>query len=158
MYTVDVVMSTGAGKPIPSATLTTIFKRAVDQKYRLKMKASRYVFNEVNRRFATFPFTVRSLDEKQGRMGVVECVKYDMLHPYPVLYEKPGDITAHFKYTVLILPSGTVKATGIPVPEYASEKQVTDEVAAVLASSSKTKKKRKKKKKKKAADAAMDES
>ena len=116
MYTVDVVMSTGAGKPIQRDARTTIFKRAVDQKYRLKMKASRYVFNEVNRRFATFPFTVRSLDEKQGRMGVVECVKYDMLHPYPVLYEKPGDITAHFKYTVLILPSGTVKATGIPVP------------------------------------------
>ena len=159
VYTVDVVMSTGSGKPIQRDARTTVFKRAVDQSYRLKMKASRYVFNEVNRRFDTFPFTVRSMDEKQGRLGVVECVKHALLHPYPVLFEKPGDIVAHFKYTVLLLPSGTVKATGLPVPEYVSDKQVSEEIAAVLATSSKTKKKRKKKKKKKkAAASTMDES
>ena len=38
---------------------TTIYKRAVNQQYRLKLKASRYVFNEINQRFPTFPFTVR---------------------------------------------------------------------------------------------------
>jgi len=45
----------------------------------------RYVFNEMNHRFPTLPFTLRALeDEKQARMGVVECLKHDLLHPYPV--------------------------------------------------------------------------
>lgn len=39
----------------------------------------------MNKRFTTFPFTLRALDdEKQARMGVVECLKHDLLHPYPV--------------------------------------------------------------------------
>lgn len=62
-----------------------MFKRAVDKNYMLKMRASRYVFNEVNHRFPTLPFTLRALeDEKQARMGVVECLKHDLLHQYPV--------------------------------------------------------------------------
>jgi hypothetical protein len=45
----------------------------------------RYVFNEVNHRYPTLPFTLRALeDERQARMGVVECLKHDLIHPYPV--------------------------------------------------------------------------
>lgn len=159
VYTVDVVMSTGEGKPIQRDARTTIFKRAVDQTYKLKMKASRYVFNEVSKRFPTLPFTIRALDEMQGRMGVVECVKHNLLHPYPVLYEKPGSLVAHFKYTVLLLPSGTAKITGAAVDlqgAFPSEKPVSDDVKAVLARSAKSGKKKKKKNKKKAAAADTD--
>ena len=39
VYTVDVAMSTGEGKPRQTGTRTTVFKRAVDVNYRLKMKA-----------------------------------------------------------------------------------------------------------------------
>jgi len=154
VYTVDVFMSSGEGNPVQREARTTVFKRAVDQSYRLRMKASRYVFNEVNKRFPTLPFTIRALDEKQGRMGVVECVKHDLLHSYPVLAEKEGELVAHFKYTVLLLPSGTVKVTGVPLNTemYESDKVVSDEVKAILALSAKNKKK-KKKKKKKAAEA-----
>jgi len=154
VYTVDIVMSTGEGKPIERDSRTTVFKRAVDQAYMLKMKASRYVFNEVNKKFPTLPFTIRALDdEKQARMGVVECMKHDLLVGYPVLFEKQGDFVAHVKYTILLLPSGTVKVTGVAVnPElYQSDKTVSDEIKAILATSSKTKKKKNKKKKKPAA-------
>ena len=34
------------------------------------------------------------------------------MHPYPALYERPGDVVTHFKFTVLILPSGTARITG----------------------------------------------
>mmetsp|Transcript_15221 Transcript_15221/g.18828 ORF Transcript_15221/g.18828 Transcript_15221/m.18828 type:complete len:405 (-) Transcript_15221:37-1251(-) len=154
VYTVDVFMSTGEGNPIQREARTTVFKRAVDQSYRLRMKASRYVFNEVNKRFPTLPFTIRALDEKQGRMGVVECVKHDLLHAYPVLAEKEGELVAHFKFTLLLLPSGTVKVTGLPFERemYESDKIVSDELKAILALSSKNKKKKKKKKKKSADD------
>lgn len=58
---------------------TTVLKRVVDREYQLKMKASRYVISEVNHKFPTMPFTLRSLDERQGRMGVVECVRHGTL-------------------------------------------------------------------------------
>lgn len=59
-YTFDIVMSTGEGKARETEARTTIFKRAVDQRYTLKLKASRAVFTEINTRFPTMPFTLRS--------------------------------------------------------------------------------------------------
>ena len=39
---------------------TTIYKRAVDKNYHLKMKASRFIFSEINQKFPIMPFSVRS--------------------------------------------------------------------------------------------------
>lgn len=39
---------------------TTIYKRAVDKNYHLKMKASRFIFSEINQKFPILPFTARS--------------------------------------------------------------------------------------------------
>lgn len=36
----------------------------------------------------------------------VECLNHELLHPYPVLHEKGGDLVAHIKCTVLIMPNG----------------------------------------------------
>lgn len=38
---------------------TTIYKRAVDKNYHLKMKASRFIFSEINQKFPIMPFTAR---------------------------------------------------------------------------------------------------
>mmetsp|Transcript_952 Transcript_952/g.1185 ORF Transcript_952/g.1185 Transcript_952/m.1185 type:complete len:404 (-) Transcript_952:578-1789(-) len=149
VYSIDVAMSTGEGKPRETDTRTTVFKRAVDRNYRLKMRASRYLFNEVNQRFPTMPFSLRALeDERQARMGVVECLKHELLHPYPVLYERAGDHVAHFKFTVLLLQSGTIQVTGFPLPDgqFVTDKAVDEETAALLATSNKKKRKKKKKK------------
>lgn len=150
VYTIDVCYTTGAEKPLASERRTTIFKRQVDKTYRLKMKASRYVFKEINSKFPTLPFTVRSFeDESQARMGVVECVKHDLLQPYPILEGRAGDKVAHFKITVLLLPTGTTKITGLTFPsdKVVSEKKLDEETAALLASSLKKKNKKKKAKK-----------
>jgi hypothetical protein len=29
-------------------------------------------------------------DEKTARLGISECLKHDLVEPYPVLYEKAG--------------------------------------------------------------------
>merc|ERR1712178_671034 len=58
VYTMEVVMSTGEGKPKENEkSRTTVFKRQVDVNYSLGMKAARYVFSEINKKFPTFPFT-----------------------------------------------------------------------------------------------------
>uniref|UniRef100_M4BP53 Peptidase M24 domain-containing protein n=1 Tax=Hyaloperonospora arabidopsidis (strain Emoy2) TaxID=559515 RepID=M4BP53_HYAAE len=149
VYTIDVCYTTGSDKPVTSERRTTVFKRQVDKQYRLKMKASRYVFKEINHKFPTMPFTIRAFeDESQARMGVVECVKHDLLQAYPILEGRSGDKVAHFKATVLLLPSGTTKITGLAFPSdrVLSGKTVDEETAKILATSLKKKNKKKKKK------------
>lgn len=107
VWGLDVVMTTGEGKARERDTRTTIFKRALDTHYLLKLKASRHVLKEVNSKFPTFPFTLRALDEKTGRLGITEMVTHGLVDPYPVLYERPVDIVAQFKTTVLVTASGT---------------------------------------------------
>merc|ERR1711892_752563 len=53
-------------------------------------------------------------EEKKARMGVVECVKHNVIQPFHVLYEKEGVSVAQFKFTVLLMPNGPQKITGLP--------------------------------------------
>lgn len=129
---------------------TTVYKKT-DDVYSLKLKASRAFFSDVEKRFATMPFTLRALeDEKKAKMGVVECVNHKLLEPFNVLHEKDEEFVAQFKITVLLLPNGTMKITGLPVDVdlYQSEYKIEDEEIKKLlgtAVSSKTKKKKAKK-------------
>jgi len=150
VYAVDMVMSTGEGKAKETETRTTIFKRAVDQNYLLKMKAARYVFNEINSRFPTLPFTLRALDEKRGRLGITECLKHDLVNPYPVLFEKQGEYVAQLKFTVMVLASGTLRLNSHPLPYISSQYKLEDPtINAILQMGTKRTKKGKKKGKKK---------
>jgi hypothetical protein len=36
----------------------------------------------------------QELSEGQLRLGLVECLNHSLLHPYPVLHEKQGDLVA----------------------------------------------------------------
>lgn len=149
-YTIDICYTTGNDKPVHSERRTTIFKRQVEKNYRLKMKASRYVLSEINQKCPTLPFTIGLFqDETQARMGVVECVKHDLLSPYPILEGKPGDRVVHLKATVLLLPTGTKRITGLSIPldHLQTQKKPDETNAAILATSSKKKNKKKKKKK-----------
>jgi len=151
VYTMEVVMSTGEGKPKENEkSRTTVFKRQVDVNYSLRMKAARYVFSEINKKFPTFPFTIRALEDKRGRLGLTELLEHSLLQPYPVLFEKAGEFVAHFKFTVLLLPGSINRLTVFPsLPFVSSEYKIEDdEVNRILAMGLKRKKKNKKKKKK----------
>lgn len=55
---------------------TSIYKRG-DTNYQLKMKTSRAVFSEIQKKAGAFPFTLRALDdEKRARMAVQEAVSH----------------------------------------------------------------------------------
>jgi len=62
-------------------------------------------------------------------MGVVECVNHKLLEAFNVLYEKEDAVVAQFKYTVLLMPSGTHQITGLPLDLelYNSEHKIDDE-------------------------------
>jgi hypothetical protein len=90
-------------------------------------------------------------------MGVTECVTHGLLTPYPVLHEQKDAKVAHFKCTVLLLPSGTSRVTGLDLPRYyKTDKKPDEETQKLLTelaeiAAKKAKKKAAKKKKKKAA-------
>merc|ERR1712098_653140 len=68
-------------------------------------------------------------DEKKARMGVVECVAHKLIEPFQVLYDKDGSTVAQFKFTVLLMPNGPHKITGLPFDEslVKSDKSIKDE-------------------------------
>lgn len=157
VYSLDIVMSTGEGKLKEQSTRTTVYKREVDVNYKLKLPASRYVFNEVNAKYPATPFSLRAFDEKRGRLGIVEMLKHGMVTPYPVLYEKEGEFVAQFKMTVLLLPSSIQRITGHPAPFVSSEFSIKDpKLLQIQSLGLKRSKKKKKKKKKKAATPAAE--
>ena len=68
------------------------------------------MFKEINAKFPALPFTFRELETEKAsshRMGIKECLNHGLLHPYPVLYEKSGELVAQFKATVLLMPNGS---------------------------------------------------
>lgn len=165
VYSVDVAVSSGEGKPRDAGVRTTVLKRQVDRKYGLKVSSSRKFFNEVSRRFPTMPFSLRNLpDEREAKLGVRECVLHELLQAYPVLQERTGDQVAHVKFTVLLLSGGTVKITGLEIPNGVLTPDVVlpAEITALLAppvggDSSSAKKKKKKAAKKAGGGGAAEE-
>jgi len=150
VYGIDILVSTGEGKGREKEARTTVYKKK-DVIYNLKMKASRQFFSEMEKRFSTMPFTLRMFeDEKKARMGVVECVKHQLVEPFNVLYERDNEVVAQFKFTVLLMPNGPMKITGLPFDPslYESEFSVQDEELKTLLATSASRKAAKKKKKK----------
>merc|ERR1711937_195165 len=111
---IDIVMSTGEGKGKETELRNTVYKRAVETSYGLKTQKARQFISEVNRRFPALPFTLRAIEDEQvARVGVSEAKRHELLEEYPVLKEKPNEFVAQFKFTVLLLPGGTKKVTGL---------------------------------------------
>jgi hypothetical protein len=50
----------------------------------------------------------------QIALALKECLNHGLLHAYPVLYEKAGELTAQIKGTVLLMPSGSDPVTKAP--------------------------------------------
>lgn len=148
VYAMDVLVSTGEGIGREMDTRCTIYKKT-DEVYQLKLKASRMFYSEVRNKHGSMPFNLRSFDkETSARLGVVECVNHKLIEPFQVLYERPGELVAQFKFTVLLLPSGTHRITGLPFDKSPckSERSIKDpELNALLNSSAKANKKKKKK-------------
>jgi methionine aminopeptidase len=134
VYALDVLVSTGEGKPKEGEVRTTVYKKK-NIIYQLRMKTSRAFLSEAEKRSSLMPFTLRSFeDEKKARMGVIECAKHDLMEPYPVYFEKDGEFVAEFKFTVLLMPNSTMKITGLPLDFdcYQTENSITDETLKVL--------------------------
>eukprot|EP00299_Pterocystis_sp_00344_P007663 c2583_g1_i1.p1 GENE.c2583_g1_i1~~c2583_g1_i1.p1 ORF type:complete len:406 (+),score=109.96 c2583_g1_i1:44-1219(+) len=156
VFSVEMAFTTGEdGKCSGKDGIVNVYRRAVDVTYMLKMKASRQVFSEINTASPVFAFNLRNLESKLGavsKLGLKEINEHQLLHPYLVLVDKPGEFIASFKATCLVLSSGVLRLTGLPYQAVESEKKLED--ADVLKLLSTSLKKNKKKGKKKAGEKA----
>ncbi|KIK63001.1 hypothetical protein GYMLUDRAFT_41305 [Collybiopsis luxurians FD-317 M1] len=153
VYGIDILVSSGEdGKARIEESRTTIYQRDSTITYQLKMKTSRAVFSEVQKKAGSFPFNIRCLeDEKRSRMGLQEAVQHSLVKPYEVVYTPSSTFVAAFHFTIALLPGGPSMITLPPVwykPELVkTEKELEDEeLKALLARNLRESKKSKKKK------------
>lgn len=150
VYSIDMIVSTGDGKPkMADEKETTVFKRALETQYQLKIKASRELFAEINKKYPTMLFSLRGIDGTAGktRLGLADCLNHGLLHAFPVTYEKEEDLVAQVKGTFLLMPNGSDRLNQFPQQTVQSDKSVDDEEIKALLSTSLKKKKGKKAKK-----------
>lgn len=168
VWGVEVGASVGTGKVKTLQNRVTLHRRTTTT-YGLKRPSSRATLSEVQKRFGTFPFSLRQLDdERAGKVGIVECVRGGVVRAYDVLGSTDGEPVSRLFTTIAITKNGVQRLAGPPtldLDRVKSDKKITDEevlkiLEQPLAKPAGEKKKNKKKKKKpakKAAAAAKDE-
>ncbi|PMD19377.1 Creatinase/aminopeptidase [Hyaloscypha hepaticicola] len=164
VWGVEMGVSLGSGKIKNFENRTTLHRRTT-LTYALKRPSSKKILNEVVKKFGTFPFSLRQLeDERDAKVGVVECVRGNVFRQYEVVGDKDGDAVARLLTTIAITKNGLQKIAAPPAPDlskFKTDKKIADEevlkiLEQPLAKETKSKNKKKKKPAKKAA-AADDE-
>lgn len=97
---VEMGVSLGSGKVKTLQNRSTLHRRTATT-YGLKRPSSRALLSEVVKKFGTFPFSLRQLeDEKAGKVGVVECVRGGVLRQYEVVGDKDNEPVARLFTTI----------------------------------------------------------
>ena len=100
VWGVEMGVSLGSGKVKTNGNRTTLHRRTATT-YQLKRPTSRGLLSEVVKKFGTFPFSLRQLeDEKTAKVGVVECVRTGVLRQYEVVVDKDNQPVARLFSTV----------------------------------------------------------
>ncbi|KAK1063077.1 hypothetical protein LTR74_009768 [Friedmanniomyces endolithicus] len=162
VWGVEMGVSTGTGKVKSLPNRPTLHRRTTTT-YGLKRPSSRATLSEIQKRFGTFPFSLRQLeDERSGKVGIVECVRGGVVRQYEVIGSTDGEPVSRLFSTVSVTKHGIQSLAGPPpmnIEQYKSEKKITDEevlkiLEQPLAKPASDKKKNKKKPKKKPAKKA----
>ncbi|KAJ5648101.1 hypothetical protein N7490_004473 [Penicillium lividum] len=155
VWGVEIGLSLGSGKVKNLDHRTTLHRRTTTT-YGLKRPSSRQTLSEVVKKFGTFPFSLRQLDdEKAAKVGVVECVRGGVLRSYEPAGETDGSPVSRLLSTVAITKNGLTKLAApapIDLELYKSDKKIEDEeilkiLEQPLARSTGNKKSKSKKKK-----------
>jgi curved DNA binding protein len=157
---VEVGVSLGSGKVKQFEQRTTLHRRTANT-YALKRPTSRKILSEVQKKFGTFPFSLRQLeDERDAKSGVIECVRGNVFRQYEVTGDKDNSPVARLLTTIAITKNGITKLGAPPALDLSkvkSDKKIEDEeVLKILEQplSRNTGKNKKNKKKKKPAKKA----
>ena len=100
VWGVEMGVSLGSGKVKQYDQRATLHRRTL-QTYGLKRPTSRKILSEVQKKFGTFPFSLRQLeDERDAKSGVVECVRGNVFRQYEVVGDKDNLPVARLLTTI----------------------------------------------------------
>lgn len=89
VWGVEMGVSLGSGKVKTIDNKRTTLHRRTATRYDLTRPSSRQLLSEVVKKFSTFPFSLRQLEnEKSAKVGVIECVRGGVLRAYEVIGDK----------------------------------------------------------------------
>ncbi|BDD55308.1 Curved DNA-binding protein (42 kDa protein) [Monascus purpureus] len=166
VWGVEVGLSLGSGKVKTLDHRATLHRRTTTT-YILKRPSSRQTLSEIVKKFGTFPFSLRQLDdEKSAKVGVVECVRGGVLRQYEPAGEADNSPVSRLLTTIAITKNGITKlaaAAPLDLTKFKSDKKIEDEevlkiLERPLARSTGSKNKKNKKKKKPAKKTEAEES
>ena len=130
VWGVEMGLSLGSGKVKDLEKRATLHRRTATT-YGLKRPSSRQTLSEIVKKFGTFPFSLRQLeDERAGKVGVVECVRANVLREYKPAAEADGSPVSRLLTTIAITKNGITRLAAPPPPyleSLKSDKKVTDE-------------------------------
>lgn len=99
VWGVEMGVSLGSGK-VKSIDQRATLHRRTNQTYGLKRPTSRKILSEVQKKFGTFPFSLRQLeDERDAKSGVVECVRGNVFRQYELVGDKENAEVARYLTT-----------------------------------------------------------
>jgi curved DNA binding protein len=100
VWGIEMGVSLGSGKVKTLNNRATLHRRTTTT-YGLKRPSSRATLSEVVKKFGTFPFSLRQLDdERSAKVGVVECVRGGVIRQYEVVGDKDNDPVARLFTTI----------------------------------------------------------
>jgi len=153
VWGVEIGVSLGSGKIKTLENRPTLHRRTL-LTYALKRPSSKKILNEVVKKFGVFPFSLRQLeDERDAKVGVVECVRGNVFRQYEVVGDKDSEPVGRLLTTIAITKNGLQRLAAPPTPDltiFKTDKKITDEeilkiLEQPLAKDSKVKNKKKKK-------------
>lgn len=100
VWGVEMGVSLGTGKVKTLSNRATLHRRTTTT-YGLKRDTSRKTLSEVVKKFGTFPFSLRQMeDERAGKIGIVECVRGGVIRQYEVIGDKDNEPVSRLFTTV----------------------------------------------------------
>lgn len=100
VWGVEVGVSLGTGKIKNYENRATLHRRTT-LTYALKRPSSKKILTEVVKKFGTFPFSLRQLeDERDAKVGVVECVRGNVFRQYEVVGDKDKEPVGRLLTTI----------------------------------------------------------
>ncbi|KAJ5166038.1 hypothetical protein N7492_006334 [Penicillium capsulatum] len=155
VWGVEVGLSLGSGKVKNLDHRATLHRRTTTT-YGLKRPSSRQTLSEIVKKFGTFPFSLRQLDdEKAAKVGVVECVRAGVVRQYEPAGGSDNLPVSRLLTTLAITKNGITKLAApnaLDLSQFQTDKKIEDEeilkiLEQPLARSTGNKKNKNKKKK-----------
>ena len=104
VWGVEMGVSLGSGKVKTIDNKRTTLHRRTANRYSLTRPSSKKLLSEVVKKYGTFPFSLRQVeDEKAAKVGVIECVRTGLFRQYEVVGDKESKPVARLFSTIGML-------------------------------------------------------